>query len=276
VAFVALASETAIGQLASGATAATGLMALKAHVEAMSAQGSKRLGVAMVDPATPRTPDYVSAVLSSINPLRSDVSRMVVVAGRGADTDLATAAMAAMAALPPHVSLVLKPVRGISIPREQQYSPREITGLSEANVNPVIDPALTPGTGLHFAEGRCFTTDADLLYVDTVRTLDDIDFRLKAGLVGSVGDARITRPGLTQLLVRTEGILDVLRRAAVIADFDVRIPVLDVLGAPESAWTAAEHSMVETARANRTLDMLVTVTYGPAVHQLLVTLAPKF
>jgi hypothetical protein len=49
--------------------------------------------------------------------------------------------------------------------------------------------------GFYFAEGT-FTTDATLLYVDIVRTLDDLDFRLKAGLIGTIGDARITRGGL--------------------------------------------------------------------------------
>jgi hypothetical protein len=33
---------------------------------------------------------------------------------------------------------------------------------------------------------------------------------------------------------------------------------------------------VADARANRTVDMFVSVTYGPAVHRLKVTLAPKF
>jgi hypothetical protein len=33
---------------------------------------------------------------------------------------------------------------------------------------------------------------------------------------------------------------------------------------------------VQTARANRIVELTVTVTYGPAVHRLKVTLAPKF
>jgi hypothetical protein len=171
---------------------------------------------------------------------------------------------------------VLKRIRGVRMPPEQQYGPSEITGLSEENVIPVIDPALIVGTSLHFAEGRCFTSDADLLYVDTVRTLDDIDFRLKAGLIGSVGDARITKAGLTLLKMKTEGVLGPLARSGVIDALNVQIPVLDILVTPESGWTPGETTLVTTARANRTVEMLVTVTYGPAVHHLLVTLAPKF
>jgi hypothetical protein len=281
--FVALAEETNVGALG----------ALKTHVESMSSQGQKRIGVGMIEPGTPKAPTYVTDVVEAVAGLRSDVSRMLLVAARGASTDAACASMAAVAGYPPHVSIVLKQVRGVRrivqreidgemrdvevpIPTELQYSPSEIKGLSEAGIIPIIDPALIVGESLHFAEGRTFTTDASLLYIDIVRTLDDIEFRLKAGLIGLVGDARITKAGTTRLKVRTEGILGPLQRNAVIDAYTVDIPVLNILSIPESAWTATDQAIVVAARANRTVDMLVTITYGPAVHRLLVTLAPKF
>ena len=275
VTFVALANEVTVGE-AAGPNPATGLMALKAHVENMSAAGQKRIGVAMIDPAIPKTDDYVATVTAAIANLRSDVSRMVLIAARGAAGDAAVAAMAAMAGFEPHISMVLKRIRGVRMPLENQYGATEIRALSEANINPIIDPTLIVGEGLHLAEGRTFTTDATLLYIDIVRTLDDIDFRLKAGLIGLIGDARITKAGMTLLRLRVEGILGPLARRAVIADFSVEIPVLNVLNLPESTWTPADRALVETARQNRTVDLLVTVTYGPAVHRLVVTLAPKF
>lgn len=270
--FVSLAGITAIPTL--------GL--LKTHVESNSAAGQKRLGVAMVDPATARTPTYVADVVTAREPLRSSSSRMVLVAARGvvADgggtADVATAAMAAIAGHAPSTSILLKRVRGISIPLEAQFSATEIKGLSEKEVVPIIQPALIVGGGFYFGEGRAFTSDASQLYVDLVRTLDDIDFRLKAGLVGLVGDARISRAGLTLIKSTVEGILGPLKRGAVIDDFSVSIPVLDVLAIPESARTPADNNIVTTARANRSVDMVVSVTYGPAVHRLRVTLQPKF
>jgi hypothetical protein len=162
------------------------------------------------------------------------------------------------------------------MPVEQQYSPSEIVGLSDENIIPIIDPALIVGESLHFAEGRCFTTDASLLYVDIVRVLDDIDFRLKAGLIGLVGDARITKFGMTRLANRAAGILGPLKRSAVIADFAVTIPVLDILNIPQSAWSPTDAAVVTTARENREVDMFVSITYGPAVHRLKVTLSPRF
>ena len=266
VTFIALANEVGIKPLE----------ALKKHVEDMSAAGQKRIGIAMLDPNTAKSNTYVDDVTKAVASLRSDSSRMVMVAARGATGDAATAAMAAIAGYDPQVSTVLKKVRGFSMPVESQYSPSEIKGLSEAGIIPIIDPALIVGESLHFAEGRCFTADADLPYIDIVRVLDDIDFRLKAGLIGAVGDARITKAGMTLLKTRIEGILGPLVRNNVIVDFAIDIPVLNVLSVPESAWNATDRAIVQTARANRMVDMFVSVTYGPAVHRLKVTLAPTF
>ena len=109
-----------------------------------------------------------------------------------------------------------------------------------------------------------------------MRVLDDIDFRLKAGLIGSIGDARITKAGMTLVKARTEGILGPLQRNAEIDDYDVQIPVLDILSIAGEHRTSSDQNVVSTARANRTVSMLVSITYGPAVHNLSVTLAPKF
>jgi hypothetical protein len=276
VTFVGLANEATVGNAAGGGNPATGLMALKDHVESQSAQGQKRIGVAMISPATPRSNTYVQDVVNAVANLKSDVSRMVVIAARGATEDAATAAMAAIAGFDPQVSLVLKRVRGVTIPVESQYGPSEIKELSEAGIIPLIHSSLIVGEGVYFGEGRCFTTDADLLYIDIVRVLDDLDFRLKAGLIGAIGDARITNSGMTLLKSRVEGILGLPKRNGEIADFVITIPVLNVLGLPESTWSAADRALVTTARQNRSVDILVSVTYGPAVHHLKVVLAPTF
>lgn len=276
VRFVSLAEEVAVGAPRSDENPPTGLHALKAHCEAMSADGLKRIGVAMLDPDVAKSPTYVAEISEAVAGLKSTSSRMIMVAGRGVDGDAATAAMSAIAGHAPHISAVLKTVRGLSIPVAEQYAPTEIVGLSEENIIPIIDPALIVGESLHLAEGRCFTTLGDLLYVDLVRVLDDVEFRLKAGLIGLVGSARITLAGLTRVATRASGILGALQRSNVIADYAVDIPVLDVLRIPESSRTPTDDQIVTTARANREVDVFVSVTYGPAVHRLKVTLAPRF
>ncbi|MER7705104.1 hypothetical protein ABTX81_19700 [Kitasatospora sp. NPDC097605] len=273
VSVVCLAGVTDIGT----ETPPAGLLALRAHVEEISAKGLRRIGVAMIDPKVEKAPDYVAKVVTpALVKLRSDSGRMVLVAARGADGDVAAATAAVIAAHPPHASLLLKQVKGVRIPKEKQYGPSEIIELSKAGLNPVIDPALIAGEGLHLAEGQTFTTDPAYGYIDLRRVVDHVEFLLRAGLIGSVGDARITRTGLTMLKQRTEGILGGLLRESVIAGFEVRIPVLEVLGRPETEWTQADRDTVRAAREQRAVDVQTSITYGPAVHRLHVKLAVTY
>ena len=267
-----------------GVTDAATLALLKAHAETNSAAGQKRIAVMMVDPAIAKKATYaadVNTAFSGTPNLKSSTSRVLVVAARGATTDsgqpadVATAAMAAIAGYAPNISIVLKRVRGVTVPVAAQYTPAEIKALSEFGFVPIIQPALIVGGGFFFAEGRLYTSDASLLYVDIVRTLDDIDFRLKSGLIGAIGDARITKAGMTGVKTRVDGILGPLKRGAIIDDYQIELPVLDILSVPENTWTATERQIVADARGNRAVDMFVSVTYGPAVHRLRVTLTPK-
>lgn len=274
VTFVSLAHEYAVDPL----------VALRAHVEAASADGNRRIGVAMADPTRARSQtwaeDTVAALTGAGKVVRSDNSRMIVVAGRAASDalapDFATAAMAAIAGYEPHISPVLKQVRGTPIPKELQFAPSEVKKLSAEGIIPIIDPELIPGEGQYLAEGALFTSDAQRPYVDIVRVLDDIEFRLRAGLIGTVGDARITRPGLTLVKTTAEGILGPLKRRAVIDDFAINIPLLERLALAESARTPADVNEITNARATRAVDMTVTVVYGPQIHQLGVQLRMTF
>jgi hypothetical protein len=288
VTFVCLAGEVNVGTATSGGNPATGLLALKEHVEQMSAAGQNRMAVAMIDPATGRSPTYATDVLAddAYGPLRSDDGRMILVAARGATTDpgatnppvadAAAAAMGAIAGYSPSTSVVLKQVRGFTMPVTSQYTPAEITALSGEGVIPLIDPALIPGTGLYFADGGVFSSDAAMAYVDVRRVIDDIEFQLRAGLIGAIGDSRITKAGLTAVRLRVEGILGPLQLAAVIDDYSVVIPLLAILSLPESARSTTDTALVTQARETRQVTVLVSITYGPAVHRLNVTLAPKF
>jgi len=274
VTFVALAGVSDVGAAANG-DPASGLMALKEHIENVSAAGFRRVGVAMVDPETTRSDTYVDDVTATYDPLENTDGRMVLVAARGADGDAGVAAMAAIAGHPPHASVVLKSVKGFTIPLEDQYGPSEIKGLSEAGINPIIDPALIVGEGLHFAEARTLG-GADLTYVDLVRVLDDIELKLKAGLIGLVGDARITKAGMLRLKGAIRGILGPLQRNAVIDGYSIQIPLLDILSIPESARTDTDNAIVRDARTERQVEAIVSITYGPAVHRIRVRLAPTF
>jgi hypothetical protein len=256
---------------------------LKDHVEGVSADGDRRIGVAMVDPdlAVGAGETFADNADDAYTALKSDVSRMVLLAARVTttagvpDDDVATAAMASMAGYPPHISVLMKQVRGVKIPVERQFSGSEIKQLAEKFIIPVIDPELIPGEGLYLGSARSYTTDVTRLYVDIVRVLDDIEFRLKAGLIGSIGNVRIDRLGMQGLKSRFDGILSPLETGRVIAGYSVDIPVLPILEAAEAVRTPGQIEVLGDARTSRVVEVIVSVTYAGAVHFLDVSLALK-
>lgn len=258
------------------------IAALKTHCEVQSAGGNKRIGIAHVNPGIAKSASYAADVIALATPLKSTSGRMVMIAARGAvdsagnEAHVAAAAAGAIAGLPVASSIVLKKIRGISMPLVGQYSPGEIAALATDGIVPVIDPALVAGESLHFAEGTTYTTDATLKYVDLVRLLDDVEFRLKAGLVGMIGDARITRGGLADIIRRAEGVLGMVQLEGGITGFSVIVPVYDALSLAEAARSPAQVAMINTARSERLVDMIVSIVIGPAVHRLKIALQPRF
>ena len=47
--------------------------------------------------------------------------------------------------------------------------------------------------------GEGYTLGTEMPYIDIVRTIDDISFRLKAELIRSIGDLRVSRSGLARI-----------------------------------------------------------------------------
>ena len=281
VQFVLLAEETDVGAVGPPPTK---LKALKDHVESVSADGNRRIGVAMVDPtlnvAAGKT--FAEAADDKYGDLRSDNSRMILVAGRVEvdpngvpESDLAAAVGGTIAGYQPHISALLKQVRGLQIPIHLQFSPSEIKEISEVDVIPLIDPELIPGAGLFLGCGRTYTTDTSKLYIDIVRTLDHIEFQLKAGSIGSIGDVRIDRAGMQTLAGRIDAILSPLKRQQMIDEYSIFIPLLPILERQEIERTADEAGQVTTARLDRRVEVLLSITYGPQVHVLDLQVALK-
>ena len=274
VTFVALASSPV--KITGAASVNDPIVALKAHCEAQSSQGNKRIGVAAVDPEHAKSATYATDVIARTTPLKSTVSRLVMIAARGAEDDasnpaeVAAAAASAIAGQAPATSIVLKSLRGFNMPLSGQYGPSEIKALSADGIIPIIDPALVTGASLHFAEGTTYTTDASLQFIDLVTLLDDVEFKLKASLIGMIGDARISRGGLAAVIRRAEGVLDRVRSSGAITGYSVIIPVYDALLKPEAARTAGEASLINTTRADRLVEMTVIIVIGPAIHRLKV------
>lgn len=273
VQFVCLANETD----------AAALELLKDHVETVSADGNRRMGVGMVDPdlAVGDGETFPGNADTTYGDAKSDVGRMILVAARVEtegglpEIDVAAAAMGTIAGYNVHISVLMKQVRGPKIPVHRQFTASETKALAERFIIPLIDPELIVGEGLFLGSGRAYTTDPSRLYVDVTRTVDHITSQLQAGLIGSIGNVRIDRLGMQALRSRFDAILQPLQTARVIDSYTVDIPVLPILEAEEAARTPGQAETLTTARTSRVVEVLLSVTYAGAVHFLDIDLALK-
>lgn len=273
VQFVCLANETDAGALE----------VLKDHIETVSADGNRRMGVGMVDPelAVPDGETFAGVADTTYTGVKSDLSRMVLVAARVPtegglpESDVAAAATGTIAGYDAHISVLMKQVRDVSIPVERQFTASEIKQLAEAFIIPLIDPELVPGEGLFLGSGRVYTTDTSRMHVDIPRFVDLAESLLKAGLIGSIGNVRIDRLGMQALKSRFDAILQPLLSSRVIADYSVDIPLLPILEAEEAARTPGQAGALTDARTSRVVEVLLSVVYAGAVHFLDINLALK-
>lgn len=252
-------------------SASAGIGALAAHVVSVSNTGSdgkERIGVAMLAKGA-SDPSIVSGSLVS--------DRMCYVAHKS-DEDVAAAVAGVIAGYEPHISMLLKPVRVDSAP----FTAAEIgaingsetfsSGPAGLGVNWLVDPALIPGQGVYLGEGYTGDPGGGKKYIDIVRTIDNVSFLLKAQLIRSVGNVRISRSGLRALGAQMEAVLEPLVRQGVIEDYDIVMPILALLDKPPATLSAAELVQVQNAQAQRILEALVAVDYAGAIHRVSLTL----
>jgi len=273
------------------------ISALRAHVETSSPNDAggggirPRIGVAMLPmggisdangDVTNKFSDWRTEEEAANNlpsPMNWSSNRMVFVAADSPD-DIACAAAGVIAGVDPWVSLILKPVNGIGINGElsdeaiQAYVSPGDSGLTQPRVIPILHPDFLAGSGPVMGEG--FTADGtgQRLYIDIVRTIDDIAFRLKAALTSPqvIGTLRINRPGLRVLSAIVRATLKARVAAGEIDDFAIDIPIQALTEADPASLTPDQQQQLQQVQNSRQLAFNVSVTYSGAIHQLLVTL----
>jgi len=244
--------------LISNTVGRTEIELLSSHVNTVSktgGDGKERIGVAMLGRDV-ADPSVVTGNMST--------ARMVMVAHRSTE---AAAVAGTIAGYEPHISLLLKPV---SVSMDTLFSDAEMDALNNARVNWLTDPSLIPGKGLFMGEG--YTLGADIPYIDIIRTIDDISFRLKAQLIRSIGDLRISRSGLRTLVSQLTAVLEPIKQREVIESYDVFLPLLVLLDKDPATLTDAELQEINNAQNARTVDAIVAVDYAGAIHRLNITL----
>ena len=263
-------ANTPLDNASGDANGAVGKLA--AHVAGVSntgGEGKERMGVAMLAKGVTD-----ATVVTGKAALVSD--RMIYVAHKS-DQDAGAAVAGTIAGYPPHVSMLLKPVSINSDP----FASAEIdaingtetfdSGPAGNGVIWLVDPALIAGGGIYLGEGYTGNPGGKK-YIDVQRTIDDCSFKLKARLIRSIGDLRISRSGLRSLIVQMEAVLDPLVSDGVIEDYEVTIPVLNLLDADPSSLTAAQLQAIQDAQTDRVVELLAAVDYAGAIHRIAITL----
>ncbi|WP_435971988.1 hypothetical protein [Streptomyces sp. Qhu_M48] len=238
------------------------------HVTAVSntgGDGNERIGVAMLDPALTQA-EQIALCTGGIKS-----SRMFLVAHRSKD-DVAAAVAGVIAGHEPHISLLLKPV---SIKMTRLFTATEIQNYYDKSINWVASPVLLPGQALYLGEGLTANPSGGKKYIDVVRTLDDISFRVKAALIQAVGDLRIDRPGLRTVVTLVQSVLSPLVTRGVIESYAIHIPLLVLLERERATLSADELEQIGQGRSGRNVAMEVSVVYAGVIHQIAVKLVLK-
>ena len=249
-----------------GVNAGDPLQLLSDHVTMISnLDGRERIGVAMLTKGSTK----VSAIMVS--------ERMVYIAHKS-DQDAAAAVAGTIAGYEPPVSLLLKPVNI----QTGLFTPSDIATLNGAEnftsgpngqgVNWLTSPALLPGGAIYMGEGYTGNPGGGKKFIDIVRTIDDISFKLKARLIQSIGVLRISRAGLRTVIGLLEAVLEPYVRGDVLGSYDIKIPILLILDKDPIIRTAAENQILTDAQAKRLIEVQVTVKYQAAIHRLSITL----
>ncbi|MFF7475894.1 hypothetical protein [Streptomyces sp. NPDC008092] len=242
---------------------------LSAHVTTVSntgADGMERMGVAML-PQGSADPKVI---------LPND--RMVYIAHNSAQ-DAAVAVAGTIAGYEPFVSMLLKQVNIVSPP----FGPTDIdtlngppessgTGPTGAGVNWLTSPALIPGNGVYLGEGYTGNPGSPKKYIDICRFIDHLSFLLKAQLINSIGNVRISRSGLRALVAQMEAVLGPFVDDGVLNSFEIVVPVLVLLDKDPATLTTEEAGRIHTAEVQRLVQVLAAVEYAGAVHRISIDL----
>ncbi|MFB4296699.1 hypothetical protein [Actinomadura sp. NTSP31] len=247
------------------------LVSLAKHVVAVSetgGDGRQRMGVAML-PKDSADPAPVTGTLAS--------ERMVYVAHRSTQ-DAAAAVAGTIAGYEPHISLLLKPVN-ITSPSFTQAQIDALNGSEDDpksgpaghGVNWLTSPSIIPGGGVYLGEGYT-ANPGGKKYVDIVRKVDDLNFRINAQLIKTIGNVRISRSGLRALIAQLEAILTPEVQSDVLNGFEIVLPLLALLDKDPATLSPSEADQIHNAEVQRLVQILVAIQYAGAIHRLSITL----
>ncbi len=227
-----------------------------------------RIGVFMLDSG-----EDVDTMPTAISTMKSSGNNRMVAIAHNSSVDVAAAVGGVLASLNAWESVVNKPLVGVS--NASDFTTTQMSAFVSAQVNFIFDPLYLAGTTNVLRTGYTLGTAAEgINYIDVRRTIDDISYKLKAGLTNPnvIGNLRINRSGIAELISYITGIMQPCVNSNEIDSFDIDIPLASVLAKDIDERTETEAAMLTTARTSRTVTGSVIVEYSGAIHTLNLTL----
>lgn len=149
-------------------------------------------------------------------------------------------------------------------------------GLFNTNrINYIFDPIYLSGNTNVMRTGYTLGTVASGLHIiDVRRTLDDISYKLQAGLTNPnvIGNLRINRSGISDLIDNISGILQPCVNSKEIDSYQIDIPLANILAKEPEERTPAESATLTNARTSRVVTGSAIVEYSGAIHTLNINL----
>lgn len=226
--------------------------------------GISRIGVFQL--ANGEDSTTMPTAISNLKTANSD--RLVGIA-HNSNSEVACAVAGLIVSLKPWESPLLKPLTGIT--QTVGFTTTQLTGLKNAQINPLVTPTYLSGNS--YVLGSDFTLGTALSginFLDTRRVIDDISYKLKAGLTdpGIIGTLQINKAGLSVLMLKLGNILQSCIDAGEIEDFQLNFPVLAALSKKVESRSSGEIADIAEARTTRTVKGQVTVVYAGVLHQI--------
>jgi hypothetical protein len=234
----------------------------------VNAAVTERIGVFMLDSG-----EDASTAPSAVTGLLTASEDRVFGIAHNSDNDVAAAVAGLIVSINPWQSPILRGISGIT--QTAEFTTAQRTALVAAQLNPVIDPLYLAGSGLALESAYTMGAVADGIYfLDVRRTIDDIVYKLKANLTSPtvIGGLQINRVGMASLINKISGILQVAVNAGEFESFAISVPVANALAKDAASRSAAEETLITTARTTRNVDVSISVEYAGSIHSIDVDL----
>jgi hypothetical protein len=225
-------------------------------------------------PATERIGIFMLAkgattVINAIDSLGTNESRLFGIA-HNSDDDVACAVAGLLASLKPWESPLLKSLVGVS--QATGYTTSIQKAFETAQINVLVTPTFLAGHS--YTLGSDFTLGpSGLQFIDTRRVVDDLAYKLKAGLTSPaiIGQLQINKSGLSVLMGKIAGLMQTMVNIGEIEDYQIIIPVLNALCKDVNSRTDGDTAIITSARTSRGISGTIIVTYAGVLHTIDIT-----